>query len=231
MPLALAVVQPRERPEQLRHVLGSRCRCRGRCTLTRAVSRSRRTASRTSPPLGEYLTAFCSRFSTTSAIRSPSAQAGSGSSGSSSTSGCAASEWKWVAASRIRAPRSTSLKSKANWPVSSRVVSSVRSIRLAMRVAAPTIALRPTVLPRRPRRRARSSSAQPRIEASGARKSCATTFTSSLLVRSSSTSRAFVCSSVAYSSALRSRIPIPSASVCSVITWPRSKAPGRSPST
>ena len=90
----------------------------------------------------------------------------------------------------------------------------------------------------RPRRSSRaasawlsSSSAQPMMAASGARKSWATTFTSSLFVRSSSTRRAFVSSRVAYSSAVRRRMPIPSASVSRVITWPRSKAPGRSPST
>ena len=63
-------------------------------TLTIAVSRSRRTARRTSPPAGEYLTAFESRLSSTSAIRSSSAQHGSGSSGSSSTSGWAGSDGK-----------------------------------------------------------------------------------------------------------------------------------------
>ena len=52
-------------------------------TLTIAVSRSRRTERRTSPPAGEYLTAFERRFSSTSAIRPSSAQAGRGSSGTS----------------------------------------------------------------------------------------------------------------------------------------------------
>ena len=102
----------------------------------------------------------------------------------------------------------------------------------AMRAAASTIARARErvcsggVAPGSPR-----SSAQPRIAASGARKSWATTFTSSLFIRSSSTSRAFVASRASYSSAVRSRMPIPSASVSSVIRWPLSKPPGRSSST
>ena len=67
----------------------------------------------------------------------------------------------------------------------------------AMRVAAPTIdcarALRSST---GASAWASRSSAQPRIAARGARKSWATTLTISLFVRSSSTRRAFVSSSV-----------------------------------
>ena len=75
------------------------------------------------------------------------------------------------------------------------------------------------------------SSAWPSTPASGARKSWATMFTSSLFMRSSSTSRALVRSTAWYSSALRRMIPIPSASVSIVITWMRLKARRTSLST
>ena len=68
-----------------------------------------------------------------------------------------------------------------------------------------------------------NSSAWPRTPASGERKSWATMLTSSLFIRSSSTSLALVRSSAWYSSALRRMIPMPSASVSSVMTCPRSK--------
>ena len=108
-------------------------------TLTMAVSRSRRTPRRISPPSGEYLTALDRRFSTTSASRSPSAQQGRGSSGTSRRSdgpGPTGSGRQRPAGAR-RGPRGGSRR--RNWPVSRRVVSSVRSMSAAMRVAAPTI--------------------------------------------------------------------------------------------
>ena len=71
-----------------------------------------------------------------------------------------------------------------------------------------------------------SSSAWPSTPARGARKSWATMFTSSLFMRSSSTSFALVRSRAWYSSALRRMMPIPSASVSRVITWLRLKPPG-----
>ena len=56
-------------------------------------------------------------------------------------------------------------------------------------------------------------------------------FTSSLFMRSSSTSRALVRSTAWYSSALRRMMPMPSARVSSVITWLRLKARRASLST
>ena len=171
----------------------ARCRCRG----PRRARWPRR--GRAPPPRardrrpGEYLAAFETRFSITSARRSRSAQHGTGSSGMSTSTGCRSSAGMRASTSRTTAARSTRPNSNGNCPISRRVVFRVLSTSLAMWVA-------DWMMDRACCSRSSSgasglhsrSSAWPSTPASGARKSWATMFTSSLFMRSSSTSRAFV---------------------------------------